>query len=73
MIRIGPGRRPSRGASFLMAVILAVTFLVTVPSSLRAQDYLEVGEINTGRIVSNSDAEKVSVLCFPATFVITRS
>ncbi|MGD9546510.1 MAG: hypothetical protein AB7V45_03075 [Candidatus Krumholzibacteriia bacterium] len=48
MIRIGPGRRPSRGASFLMAVILAVTFLVTVPSSLRAQDYLEVGEINTG-------------------------
>ncbi len=48
MIRTGTGNRPSRGASFLVAVILAVTFLMATAPFLRAQEYREVGEINTG-------------------------
>ncbi|MBU2502527.1 hypothetical protein KJ682_14430 [bacterium] len=60
MIRIGPGRRPSRGASFLVAVILAVTVLVTAPPSLRAQEYREIGEINTGEYPDRQESLPLS-------------
>lgn len=65
MIRTGLGRPHHGGTSFLAPVVLAVvlpvvTSLVTAPSPVRAQEYREVGEINTGEYPDHRDSLPLS-------------